>query len=462
MATNSLSKEQIIREIKESGAGKVKVAITDVDGILRGKYIHTDKFIGALEKGFGFCNVVFGWDAADVVYEDAGVKYTGWHTGYPDAQVELDPGTYRKIPWDRNTALFLGHFVDDAGAPLSVCPRQLLRKAIAKADSMGFKAMFGVELEFFNFSETPQSLADKGHRNPTPITPGMFGYSILRSTYDQPFFAAIMDELAEFQVPLEGLHTETGPGVFEAAIYVADALEAADRAVLFKTAVKEIGYRYNVIPSFMARWNSELPGCSGHVHQSLWDKDGTQNLFHDESAPRKMSKTFRHFLAGVMQCLPEILPMYAPTINSYKRLVEGFWAPTRVTWGVDNRTGALRVIHGASAKSTRLEGRVSGSDINPYLAVAAYLASGLYGIEKELELQSDPVSGNAYELTDTGAPRLAGNLRDAATIMRDSLLARELFGEEFVHHFTHTRLWEWRQFNQAVTDWEMQRYFELI
>ena len=307
-------KDSIIQAVRESGHRKIKVAIVDIDGILRGKYIHIDKFLSAVEGGFGFCNVVFGWDAADVCYDN--VRYTGWHTGYPDAKVELDLSTYRKIPWDAETPFFLGHFLADNGDPLAVCPRQLLRRIIARAADMAFFPMMGVELEFFNFSETPDTLQEKGFRNLQSLTPGMFGYSLLRSTYNQPYFSSIMDELAEFDVPLEGLHTETGPGVFEAAIGVADALEAADRAVLFKSGVKEIAYRFDVIPSFMARWNTELPGCSGHVHQSLWDAERKQNVFYDSSKEHNMSDVFRSYVAGLMHCLPHILPMLAPTVNS--------------------------------------------------------------------------------------------------------------------------------------------------
>ncbi|MCB1307578.1 MAG: glutamine synthetase [Leptospiraceae bacterium] len=451
-----MTAEEIIRDVSKSGTRKVKVAITDIDGVLRGKYIHLDKFLSASQGRFGFCNVVFGWDAADVTYDNC--KYTGWHTGYPDAPVQLDLQTYRKIPWDNNTPFFLGDFVDENNEPLSICPRNLLKKIVDRAKSMGYQSKCGVELEFFNFAETPESLHHKKFRDLDPLTPGMFGYSILRSTYDQPYFSTLMDELEAFHVPLEGLHTETGPGVFEAGIYVADALEAGDRAVLFKTAVKEIAYRFDIIPTFMARWNTELPGCSGHIHQSLWDQSGERNVFYAENDPHKMSDTFRHYLAGLMHCLPDILPMMAPNINSYKRLVEGFWAPTTVTWGVDNRTASFRVIPG-SMKSTRVETRVGGSDINAYLAIAAFLAAGLYGIQNKLELKAEPIKGNAYEAQ---APRLPNNLYDAAQKMGQSKLARELFGDEFVDHYVNSRIWEWNQFRAAVTSWELERYFEII
>jgi glutamine synthetase len=448
---------EVLEEVKQSEAGKVKVAVTDIDGVLRGKYIHRDKFLSAAENGFGFCNVVLGWDSSDVCYDN--VRYTGWHTGYPDAQIKLDLTTFRAVPWDAGVPFFLGEFVaNDGQSPLDLCPRQLLKKVVQRARDMGFVEAFGLEFEWFNFKETPQSLREKGFVHPEPITPGMFGYSLLRAAQNRPFLNAIMDELAAFRVPIEGLHTETGPGVFEAAILYSDGLEAADRAVLFKSSVKEIGPRFGIMPSFMAKWNEKLPGCSGHIHQSLWDQHG-KNAFYEERDPHKMSATFRHFLAGQMRCMPEILPFFAPTVNSYKRLVEGAWAPTKVNWGVDNRTTAFRVIPGGP-KSTRLETRVPGADINPYLAVAAALASGLYGIERKLELPAEPVHGNGY--LDESATRLPGNLHDAATRLGESSIAREIFGESFVEHFVNTRLWEWRQYQAAVSSWELERYFEII
>jgi glutamine synthetase len=273
------------------------------------------------------------------------------------------------------------------------------------------------------------------------------------------FLNALFDEMAAFRVPIEGLHTETGPGVFEAAILYSDPLEAADRAVLFKTGAREIGHRFGILPTFMAKWNAELPGCSGHIHQSLWNADRTQNLFFDERHPHKMSPLFESYVAGQLHCLGELLPLFAPTINSYKRLVEGAWAPTKANWGVDNRTTALRVIPG-SAKSTRLETRVNGSDTNPYLALAAALASGLYGIERKLKLPAGPVVGSGY--ADEVAPRLPRNLAEATERLEQSELARELLGAEFVEHFVATRKWEARQWSRAVTSWELQRYFEII
>lgn len=449
--------EQIINELKSSGVQKVKVAIADIDGILLGKYIHIDKFYSALKSGFGFCNVIFGWDCKDEAYDNA--TYTGWHTGFPDALAKLDLSTYRNIPWDNNVPFFLADFENEDGSPLGVCPRQLLKKVVQKANSMGFQPFCGLEFEFFNFRETPDSLEKKSYNNLESITPGMFGYSMIRSTINQPYFTTIIDDLNDFGVPVEGLHTETGPGVFEAGLVYSEALEAADRGILFKTSVKEIASRFGIIPTFMARWNPKLPGSSGHIHQSLWDMESKTNLFYDANDPNDMSAVFKSYIAGQMKCLPELLPFFAPTINSYKRLVEGYWAPTLVTWGLDNRTVAYRVIS-MCEKSTRVEVRVAGADINPYLGIAASIASGLYGIENNLQLSDAPIKGNGYAVKD--AVRLSKNLMEATSKLSKSEIAKEILGKEFVDHFVSTREWEWREYQKSVTSWELERYFEII
>src|SRR5436190_13983909 len=218
----------------------------------------------------------------------------------------------------------------------------------------------------------------------------MFGYSLLRANENREFFKALMVEMGDFDIPIEGLHTETGPGVYEVAILFSEALEAADRAILFKTGAKEIGSRFGVMPSFMAKWSQQYPGCSGHIHQSM--SDGKSNLFFDAKSPRRMSKLFESYLAGQVACLMEMAPMFWPTINSYKRLVDGFWAPVKPSWGVDNRTASFRVIAG-SPKATRLETRCPGADVNPYIAMAAVIAAGLEGIEKGWSLSAPPVTG---------------------------------------------------------------------
>ncbi|HEX3096597.1 MAG TPA: glutamine synthetase family protein [Usitatibacter sp.] len=446
----------VLEEIRESGVGKVKVAAADIDGVLRGKYMHRDKFFSAVEGGFGFCDVVFGWDIDDQPYDNA--YMTGWHLGFPDAPVRIDLATYRRVPWDGNVPFFLGNFVKADGQPYPLCPRQVLKRVLKRAEKMGFQAMVGTEFEFFNFAETSQSWAAKKGVDPTPISSGMCGYSLLRAGQNREYFNALMDELAAFRVPLEGLHTETGPGVYEAALLFTDALEAADRAVLFKMAAKEIGARFGIMPSFMAKWHAKFPGCSGHVHQSL--ADGSKNVFHDPKGRHGgMSKVFESYLAGQVAFLMEFGPMFWPTINSYKRLVDGFWAPVKPTWGIDNRTASFRVLPG-SPKSTRLETRCPGADMNPYLAIAATLAAGLEGVEKGLKLTSKPITGdNKGGEAVVRAPR---TLIETTRIFHASKLAREWLGADFVDHFAATREWEWRKWLDAVTDWEMKRYFELI
>ncbi|MBT3981187.1 MAG: glutamine synthetase [Bacteriovoracaceae bacterium] len=449
--------QEILNEIHDSGVTKVKVAITDIDGVMRGKIINTQKFLASANGGFGFCNVVFGWDANDLCYENAGIEYTGWHTGYPDAQAEIDLTTFRHIPWEENTPFFLADFKDSSGKTLEICPRGLLKKVRKDCMDQGFKAVFAQEFEWFNFREDSVELNDAEFVAPNPITRGMFGYSVLRASQNGEFFNDLFDLMGEFDVEIEGLHTETGPGVYEAAIMYNEVLEAADRAVLFKASAKEIGDRHGIIPTFMAKWNDKLPGCSGHIHQSLW-RDG-KNVFFDKADPNKMSEVMKSYMAGLLLGLPQVLPMYAPTVNSYKRLVEGMWAPTTLTWGIDNRTTALRALPG-SEKATRIENRVVGSDVNPYLAMAASLACGMYGVKNKLKLETPAITGNGYEEKSYGV--LPRNLWDATKAMEKSEMANELFGETFVKHFCATRIWECKQFDKSVTDWELKRYFEVI
>jgi glutamine synthetase len=452
------SAKDIVDAIRKSPFNKVKVAVSDIDGVLRGKYLHKDKFLSAVESGFGFCDVVFGWDMDDQCYDNT--KITGWHKGYPDALARIDLATARNVPWDDGVPFFLGEFVwQEKGKekPFPLCPRQLLKRVLKRAEKLGFSVMCGMEFEWFNFAETPQSLAEKHYTRPETITPGMFGYSLLRASRNREFFKALMDEMPQFGIPIEALHTETGPGVYEAAILFSEALEAADRAILFKTGTKEIGMRFGIMPSFMAKWSASYPGCSGHIHQSL--SDGKRNLFFDAKGRHSMSKLFESYLAGQVACMMEFAPMIWPTINSYKRLVDGFWAPVKPTWGVDNRTASFRVIS-ASPKSTRLETRCPGADVNPYIAMAAVIAAGLHGVEKKMKLTAKPIHG-----TNEGAeniPRAPRTLIETTRIFQKSELARDWFGVDFVDHFAATREWEWRQWLDGVTDWELKRYFEII
>lgn len=447
-----MDKNQLAAYLDQHNIDKVKFAFADIDGVLRGKVIHKKKFLDGLQDGYGFCDVVFGWDSADKAYDN--VALTGWHTGYPDRPCYIDLSTQRRIPWQDNIPFFLADFNG-----LYACPRSLLKQIEQQCLDMGFHPEFAQEFEWFNFKETPESLQQKEFTHLQPLTPGMFGYSILRTSMQSDFYYALFNGLIQMDIPVEGLHTETGPGVYEVAIMHDQVLKAADKAVLFKNATKEIAWKHGIIASFMAKWSEQLPGCSGHIHQSLWSSDKSSNLFYNAADANKMSDTFKHYLAGQLHCLPHLVPMYAPTVNSYKRLVEGAWAPTTVTWGFNNRTTALRVLN-PSAGYTRLETRIPGSDSNPYLAMSAALASGLYGIKNKLPLTIEPTTGSGYANDKQG--KLPSNLFDASMQMKNSAIAKELFGAEFVEHFTQTRLWEYQQYAKHVTDWELKRYFEII
>lgn len=443
--------------VLERDLSHVKVGVFDIDGILRGKYLGRDKFFSALDGGFGFCDVVLGWDSADALYDN--VAYTGWHTAYPDAPVRILPETCRALPaeMDGKGLLFLSEF---AGQAEAICPRGVLRRVIERGRRMGFDASAALEYEFFVFNETPDSIRDKGYRDLRPITPDMFGYSVLRATVWAPFHEALLKMATAMDFPIEGLHTETGPGVIEAAIAHDGALRAADKAALFKTFTKVLAQQRNLMVTFMAKWSPDYPGQSGHIHLSLKSAKGGKSVFFDARAPHRMSKTMRHFVAGQQALMPQLLAMVSPTVNSYTRLVPGYWAPTVAAWGVENRTCALRVIPGAE-KSQRVEYRIGAADGNPYLSLAAALASGLYGIENELEL-GKPVEGNAYEAKHAKDMALPATLWDAAQRLKASKAARDWFGDAFVEHFAATREWEERENRKHISDWQLNRYFEII
>jgi glutamine synthetase len=440
--------------VQERNLQHVKVGIFDNDGILRGKYIDREKFLAGLDKGIAFCDVVLGWDSNDQQYDN--ITFTGWHTAFPDAQVRLLPETCRALPFEGNMLLFLGEFT---GTAEEVCPRATLRRVIKRAADMGYAASAAAEYEFFLFNETPDSVREKGYRGLKNMTPGYFGYSVLRSSVHAEFYQALLQLATDMRMPIEGLHTETGPGVIEAALHYTEALEAADRAALFKTFAKVFAQRRGLMATFMAKWSEKLPGQSGHLHVSLVRKDGSA-AFHDEGKPGAISDELRWFVGGQQQLMPELLAMVASTVNSYSRLVPGFWAPTSATWGIENRTCALRVIQGGR-KSQRVEYRIAAADINPYLAIAVAIGSGLWGIEHRIE-PDEPITGNAYDRKLPAKRQLPRTLSEAAGRLAHSKAAQELFGAPFVAHFAASREWEERQFQRAVTDWELARYFEII
>lgn len=442
------------RIVEERQLSHVKVGLIDIDGIMRGKYMAKEKFFSALDNGFGFCDVVLGWDSYDQLYDN--VQYTGWHTGYPDAPARIVPESCRELPFESNGLFFLCEFDQQAEA---LCPRGLLRRVLAQAAARGFIPYASFEYEFFVFNETRESIRAKRYRDLTPLAPGYFGYSVLRNSVDAEFYQMLLKLGQDMDFGIEGLHEETGPGVLEAAIAVDGAANAADKAALFKTFVKIATQRAGKIATFMAKWSPNWPGQSGHIHMSLKGLDG-QSLFHDASKERNMSDAMRWFVGGQQRLVPELLAMISPTVNSFTRLIPGFWAPTEASWGIENRTCALRVIPG-SAKAQRVECRVAAADANPYIALSAALVAGMWGIENRIE-PTTPITGNAYEAkfpTELHFPR---TLWDAAQRLKASSVARDWFGDAFVEHYAATREWEEREFRRHISDWELERYFEII
>ena len=449
--------EELRRDFNEKGIKKVKLGGFDVDGVLRGKHVSLEKFWSALEKGFGFCDVIFGWDVADRLYDNA--KVTGWATGYPDALARIDASTFRVLPDAPDTAHFIVDFYTQDEEPHPACPRNLLKTVINRASEAGFSAKFSAEFEFWVFRETPESLHEKDFRKLVPLSPGMFGYSWLRAGQHQALVDDILGTCEAYDIEIEGLHTETGPGVWEAALRYDDVLAAADKGALFKTTLKQICARHGLSVTFMAKWNADMPGSSGHIHQSLWDAGGQINLFAAAGSD-KLSETGLHYLGGLVTLAPELTALYSPFVNSYKRYVPGVWAPLNSSWGIENRTCGSRVILGQSDHATRIELRQTAADINPYIAMAACLGSGLYGIANRI----DPPAMTVGDATSGGDPALPLPLTLEAAVekLRGSKAARQALGEEFVDHFIRSRDWECREYRKAVTDWELRRYFEAV
>ena len=448
--------EQAKAIVQERELTHVKVGVADLDGIIRGKYMSREKFFSALDKGFRFCDVVLGWDSNDQLYEGVNIQYTGWQTGYPDAPVRIVPHSCRDVYAEPGMLFFLAEFESAAAA---ICPRGLLKRILDMAGAMGFEAKAAFEYEFFLFNETPHSVRAKGYQNLVPITPGFFGYSVLRNSVHAELYQELLALCEQMDFPLEGLHTETGPGVLEAAITVDEAMAAADKALLFKTFTKVWAQRHDMMATFMAKWSNDYPGQSGHIHISLHNKHH-QPVFYQAGALHTMSELQKQFVAGQQKYMAELTAMYAQTVNAYSRMVPGFWAPTHATWGVENRTTSLRVIPG-SEKSQRVEFRFGSADANPYVALAAALGSGLMGIEQRLQPEPQ-VKGNAYEQDFPDHLALPETLERAAGKLARSQVAQDLFGKAFVEHYVASRLWEAQEFRKHITDWELKRYFEII
>ncbi|MCV6636889.1 MAG: glutamine synthetase family protein [Thiotrichaceae bacterium] len=450
-----MNKQQIIDALKQSKHNKVWIAVTDIDGRPLSKLIHRDKVLSAIESnGISYSSGIFAVDIANNMYTNTDL--CGWHKGFPNLYVQIDLESFRQIPWNDDMPFFLADMSQQNDDISQVCPRSLLKRIVQKYTEKGYTPIFSQEYEWFNFVGTPQELQTQDFQNLTPLTQGSDVYSMLKPALYQNYFNALFDQLEGFGIPLECLHTEYGAGLYEAAIQHTDVVTAADRATLFKTGVKQIAYQHGLTASFIAKLSETMIGCGGHLHQNVYS--GENNLFFDSNKPHNISDFMQSYIAGQLKCLPDIMPMFAPVVNSYKRLHPYSVAPINSTWGLDNRTCAVRTLT-ESPESARIEHRVAGSDMNPYLAISACLAAGLYGIENNLNLANiAPIEGNAYEHAQT----LPNNLQIATERMKHSDIAKELFGEVFVDHFVKTREWEWEQYDEEQLDWELKRYFESV
>ena len=442
--------------INERDVDHVTVALSDLQGLLRGKYMARDKFLGALDHGFGMPPVIFVLDPTDVIMEIP--RWSDETARFHDGVVKIIPETLREIPWEpahRNLFVLVGLTGDDD----VICPRALYERVAKKAADMGFRPFHACELEYTLFDETAMSAYKKGYKNLELTTPHR-GYSVLqRQEARSDFYADLMDTMRHMRVPLEAVHEEIGvASQLETSLQYSEGITAADNAVIFKTFAKAVAQRRGQLLSFMARWTHEADGQSGHLHMSLRDLEG-QPVFHDPSKEGGMSDTMLYFIGGLQKLLPELLLMLAPNVNSFKRFVPDIFAPTSVFWGRENRTVALRAITG-SAKSQRVECRVPGADANPYLSLAGTLAAGLYGIEHRIEPAAE-MTENAYAQKVPAKLRLPETFRDGIERYNKSKFAREWFGDPFVDLYVAGRAQQEQEFRSMVTAPELERFLEL-
>ena len=448
----------LAEKVTQAGIRTIKMGGPDLEGVFRGKRFPAEQFLAHLEQGFPQCDCLFGWDINEDLID--GLRFTGWQTGFPDMEMLPDPGTFRMVPWEASTASIIADFCLPDGSAVEVSPRHVLKRVIARAREMGFEPYTASELEFRIYRETAQSVRTKGWKDLEPLSPSMSCYAIWRASGDEFIVGRICEMMNGHQVPIEAYNREHGPGMYEINIRYADALRSADNTMLYKTGVKEICAQQGLLASFMAKPFDHEDGLSCHTHLSLWDRESKRNLFAAKGSGA--SDLMRYFLGGVAASAREFMAFYAPAVNSYKRYVPGTWAPTSVTWSEENRTAALRVIApNHLAEATRLEVRIPGADCNPYLAMAAALAGGLHGIAQKIE-PPPPVSGNAYDTEVEPDLRLPRTLSEAANVLEVSELARDAFGELFVHDYLVSRRWEAERYNRVVGEWERARYLEMI
>ncbi|MGI8450984.1 MAG: glutamine synthetase family protein [Streptosporangiaceae bacterium] len=445
-----LTLEQLRVEVSEGNIDTVVVAFTDMQGRLQGKRLAAEFFlddvVGSVIEG---CNYLLAVDVEMNTVD--GYAMSSWQTGYGDFVMVPDMNTLRRVPWQEATAMVIADLTWHDGTPVVASPRQILKAQTDRLAERGLQAMAGTELEFVVYADSYAAAQAAGYRALTPANSYNVDYSILGTARIEPLLRKLRNGMAGAGLQVESAKGECNLGQHEIAFRYAEAVTTCDNHSIYKTGSKEIADSGGMSITFMAKPNAR-EGNSCHIHLSVREDDGAPVMAGDR--PHGLSAFGEHFIAGQLAVLPELVLWHAPNINSYKRYVPGSFAPTAVRWGVDNRTCAMRLVgHGAGL---RVENRVPGGDVNPYLAVAAMIAAGLHGVDRELPLE-EAFEGNAYAAEGSRVP---STLRDALDLWLKSELAREAFGSDVVEHYANAARVEIRAFDAAVTDWELQRGFE--
>lgn len=449
-----LTLEELRAAVANGEIDTVLAAQIDMQGRLMGKRFHAEFFCESAYDETHSCNYLQATDMEMNTVE--GYKSTSWEAGYGDYTMKPDLSTLRRIPWLEGTALVLCDMLDHhTHEEVPHSPRAILKKQVARLEAMGMKAFMATELEFFLFKQSFEEAHAQGYRNLDVISPYNEDYHIFQTTKEEGVMRAIRNGLHGADIPVENSKGEADAGQEEINVRYAEALTMADRHVLIKNGCKEIAWAKGHAISFLAKWHYDYAGNSSHVHQSLWSLDGTP-LFFDPDAKYGMSELMQNYVAGLLAHAGEITCFLAPYINSYKRFVAGTFAPTKSVWSMDNRTAGFRVC-GDGTKAVRVECRIGGADLNPYLAMAALLAAGIDGIEKKMALEPE-FKGDAY--AGANVREIPATLREATAALDGSTMLRSAFGDEVIDHYVHAARWEQIEYDRRVTDWEVNRGFE--
>lgn len=456
-ARGMLSVEEFKKQVAEEAIETVIVGFTDHYGRLMGKRFDADFFVSsALEAGTHGCDYLL---TTDMEMEPVpGYKLANWELGYGDFHLVPDLKTLRLASWQEKTALVICDLRNEkTHAPVIEGPRSILNEQLTRLEKVGFQSFAASELEYYLFNTSYEQAQENHFTDTKPAGWYLEDYHILQGSRTESYTAAARRHLKNSGVPVENSKGEWGLGQHELNVQYAETREMADRHVVYKQCLKELADQMGLSVTFMAKYDESQAGSSCHIHISLW-KDGKNAFVGEEMCgPITASKTFRYFLGGWIKYVPDVMVFYAPTINSYKRYVDGSWAPTRMAWSFDNRTAGFRVV--GSGSSLRIECRIPGADCNPYLAFAAALASGLKGISEQLEPPAC-FEGDIYQAKDL--PHVPKTLKESVKLFSDSAFAKEAFGIKVVAHYSHFYQQEIEAFEMSVTDWERKRYFERI